>query len=264
MNPDTCAALLELNRRFYAQFAGDFSRTRRSWPPGVSRILPHLLQAANVVDVGCGNGRLLACLADAGWRGDYCGVDSSEALLAIAGGQSAEKAGITSRFLRAELTTCDSHQPPAWADPLGRDRWDAVTVLAVLHHIPGISQRARLLAACADLLRPGGILIASTWQFLGTARLKTRILPWESVGLRSEDVEPGDYLLPWGANAVSQRYCAAIDEDALREIAEAAGLAPPEFFFSDGHERNLNLYGVFWKMLREENHGDTEGTEKNK
>jgi SAM-dependent methyltransferase len=98
MNPDTCAALLELNRRFYTQFAGDFSRTRRSWPPGFSRILPHLLKAANVVDVGCGNGRLLAFLADAGWRGDYCGVDSSEALLAIAAGQSTGKSAITSRL----------------------------------------------------------------------------------------------------------------------------------------------------------------------
>jgi tRNA (uracil-5-)-methyltransferase TRM9 len=248
MNPDTCAALLELNRRFYAQFAGDFSRTRRSWPPGFGRILSQLQQAANVIDVGCGNGRLLAFLAGAGWRGDYCGVDSSEALLAIAAGQSAGKTGITSRFLCAELTTCDSHRPLAWATPLGRDRWDAVTALAVLHHIPGATQRARLLAACVDLLRPGGILIVSTWQFLGTARLNTRILPWESVGLRSEDVEPGDYLLPWGENAAGQRYCAAIDEEALRRTVEATGLTPLELFFSDGHEMNLNLYGVFRKM----------------
>jgi len=198
--------------------------------------------------MGCGNGRLLAFLADAGWRGDYCGLDSSEALIAIAAPQSAGKAGITSRFLRAELTTCDSHQPLAWADPLGRERWDAVTVLAVLHHVPGATQRARLLAACADLLRPGGILIASTWQFLGTTRLSTRILSWESAGLRSKDVEPGDTLLPWGENAAGQRYCAAIDEDALRGLGEAAGLTPLELFFSDGHERNLNLYGVFQKM----------------
>jgi 2-polyprenyl-3-methyl-5-hydroxy-6-metoxy-1,4-benzoquinol methylase len=248
MNPDTCAALLDLNRRFYAQFAGDFSRTRRSWPPGFSRILPYLQQAANVIDVGCGNGRLLAFLADAGWRGDYCGVDSSEALLAVAAEQPAEKAGITSRFRRAELTTCDSYQPLAWADQLGRDRWDAVAALAVLHHIPGATQRARLLAACADLLRPGGILMASTWQFLSATRLSRRIQPWESAGLRSEDVEPGDYLLPWGENAAGQRYCAAIDEETLQRLAQAADLTPLEFFFSDGHERNLNLYGVFQKM----------------
>jgi 2-polyprenyl-3-methyl-5-hydroxy-6-metoxy-1,4-benzoquinol methylase len=247
MNPDTCAALLELNRRFYAQFAGDFSRTRRSWPTGFSRILPHLRQAANVIDVGCGNGRLLAFLADAGWHGDYCGLDSSEALIAIAARQSAGKAGIASRFLRAELATCDSHQPLAWADLAGRDRWDAVTVLAVLHHIPGASQRIRLVTTCADLLQPGGILIASTWQFSSTARLSMRILPWESAGLRADEVEPGDHLLPWGENATGKRYCAAIDEDALRGLGEAAGLTPLELFFSDGHEKNLNLYGIFRK-----------------
>lgn len=247
MNPDTCAALLELNRRFYAQFAGDFSRTRRSWPPGFSRILPHLRPAANVLDVGCGNGRLATFLADAGWRGDYCGVDSSEALLAIAGEQSAGNTGITSRFRRAELATCDNQQPLVWTELLGREQWGGVTLLAVLHHIPGAAARGRLLAACADLLGSGGILIVSTWQFLGVSRLNTRILPWERVGLRSEDVESGDYLLPWGENAAGQRYCAAIDEEALRKIATPTGLTPLEFFFSDGHERNLNLYGVFRK-----------------
>jgi tRNA (uracil-5-)-methyltransferase TRM9 len=197
--------------------------------------------------VGCGNGRLFAFLANVGWRGDYCGVDSSEALLAIAASQTANNAGISSRFQCVELSTSDKDQPLTWTDQLGRNRWEAVAALAVLHHIPGAIQRARLLAACADLLRPGGTVIVSTWQFLGAVRLSTRILRWESVGLRAEDLEPGDYLLPWGEDAAGQRYCAAIDEETLCRLAEAAGLTPVETFFSDGHEGNLNLYGVFQK-----------------
>jgi SAM-dependent methyltransferase len=262
MNSETCAALLELNRRFYAQFAGDFARTRRSWPPGFDRILPYLWPAANIADLGCGNGRLLSFLAERGWRGRYLGVDSSAALLAIAAADAPRDAAIHARFHRAELAALDPAAPlalvPPWPPNLGgnwregRGEWDAVTALAVLHHIPGKAHRAGLLAACADLLRPGGVLVVSTWQFLTSARLSARILPWELAGIQPADVEPGDYLLPWGAAAAGQRYCAAINAEALDELAisKRTGLAHAAMFYADGHEGNLNLYGVFRKELR--------------
>jgi SAM-dependent methyltransferase len=255
MNAETCAALLELNRRFYTQFAGDFARTRRSWPLGFDLILPHLRPAANVADLGCGNGRLLSFLAERDWRGRYLGVDSSAGLLAIAAADAPHAPAIHVHFHRAELISLDGLNRPgaplALADALGRGHWDAVTALAVLHHIPGKAHRAGLLAACADLLRPGGVLVVSTWQFLTAARLNARILPWELAGVRPEEVEPGDYLLPWGEAAAGQRYCAAINADALIELADTTrtGLAHEATFYADGHEGNLNLYGVFRKAL---------------
>jgi SAM-dependent methyltransferase len=78
------SALAEINRTFYAGFAGDFARTRRGWPLGFERILPHLRSAANVLDVGCGNGRLLPFLTGHGWCGHYLGIDGSASLLASA------------------------------------------------------------------------------------------------------------------------------------------------------------------------------------
>ena len=209
--------------------------------------------AANVADLGCGNGRLLSFLAERGWRGRYLGVDSSAELLAIADAEARRlnpsAAAIHAHFHRAELASLDLAAPFALADEFGRGEWDAVTALAVLHHIPGKAHRAGLLAACADLLRPGGVLVVSTWQFLTAARLNARILPWELAGVRPEDVEPGDYLLPWGATAAGQRYCAAINAEALGELAVSArtGLAHEATFYADGHEGNLNLYGVFRK-----------------
>jgi tRNA (uracil-5-)-methyltransferase TRM9 len=232
------SALAELNRTFYAGFAGDFARTRRGWPLGFERILPHLRSAANVLDVGCGNGRLLTFLTERGWQGHYLGIDSSAGLLASAEGNLGRTHAMAG-FRQADLLS------PLWAASLAGFAPDAIACLAVLHHVPGAAHRARLVAECAELLRPGGALIISVWQFLSTPRLRARILPWLTVGLRDEDVDPGDYLLSWGGGGIGHRYCAAIDEETLCAVMTQAGLEMVETFYADGHEGNLSLYAVF-------------------
>jgi SAM-dependent methyltransferase len=257
MKPEIRTALLELNRAFYARFAGEFARTRRTWPPGFDRILPYLRPAASVLDLGCGNGRLLSFLVDRGWRGGYAGVDGSRELLAEAQAlaTTVSAPGIATCFAHADLLT------PGWQLECGAQAElarsasaaeaelphskGAITCLAVLHHMPGGEQRARFLREVTGLLAPGGKLVISTWQFMTSGRLRERVLPWETVGLRDEDVEPGDYLVAWGEGAAGHRYCAFIDRDALDGLAAQAGLSLVDAFYADGHEGNLNLYGVY-------------------
>ena len=144
MKPQTVAALLALNRQFYHHFAGEFSRTRRSWPPGYSRILPYLKSGFNVLDLGCGNGRFLLFLGDSRWTGRYVGVDSSESLLADARTTAAGHQHIPSRFVVADLLTDDWLHTARRVGP-----FDALITLAVLHHIPGRERRISFLARCA-------------------------------------------------------------------------------------------------------------------
>lgn len=238
MKPEVYAALLDVNRAFYTRFAGDFARTRQSWPPGYDAILPYLAGAANVLDLGCGNGRFLAYLAAQEWRGQYVGLDGSAGLLAEAQQMAAGLEGVTAHFALADLLT------PGWQAAAG-DPADAIVCLAVLHHIPTAASRRRILADAATLLAPGGRLIVSTWQFMTSARLRRRVLPWETVGLSADDVEAGDYLVAWGEGAAGHRYCAFIDEAELHGLAEDAGLRAVASCRADGHEGNLNLYGVY-------------------
>jgi SAM-dependent methyltransferase len=239
------SALAELNSAFYARFADDFARTRRGWPPGFERILPYLRPAANVLDVGCGNGRLLAFLAERGWRGQYLGLDNSAKLLSVACGNiDAERGQTHASFVQADLLDRD------WPLRVGAFAPDVIVSLAVLHHIPGAAGRARLVKECAELLPSAGILILSSWQFLSAPRLQARILPWTTIGLTDEDMEREDHLVAWGAGAAGRRYCAAIDRDALCNLAAKAGFSPVETFYADGHEGNLNLYGVFQLSAR--------------
>lgn len=239
MNPKIRTALAELNRAFYAEFAGDFAQTRQSWPPGFTGILPHLAPAFNVLDLGCGNGRLLRFLHEQGWRGRYVGLDGSPQLLAIAQATAGRLDGAAADFHLADLLR------PDWPAVLGNFAPQAAAVLAVLQHIPGVDARAAFVAAAAALLPPGGVLVLSTWQFLSSTRLRSHILPWSRAGLAETDVEPGDYLLSWGQRAAGQRYCAYIDEAGLHGLATAAGLEIIAAFYADGHEGNLNLYGIY-------------------
>ncbi|OIO95756.1 MAG: hypothetical protein AUK03_05010 [Anaerolineae bacterium CG2_30_64_16] len=263
MNHQTRTALAELNHAFYTQFADDFARTRRTWPPGCERILPYLRPGANVVDLGCGNGRFLRFLVAHGWLGTYVGVDNSPGLLEIAAGEMGRgptrtnadettegspiraavdaNGPIQASFIQADLLD------PNWPTRLGDLTPDVIVAIAVLHHIPGSAQRARFVADCARLLPEGGLLILTTWQFMTSPRLRARVLPWKTVGLTNDDVEPGDYLLAWGPGATGRRYCAFIDADTLCGLAARAGLTLIETYYADGHEGNLNLYGMFRK-----------------
>jgi 2-polyprenyl-3-methyl-5-hydroxy-6-metoxy-1,4-benzoquinol methylase len=196
--------------------------------------------------VACGNGRLLHFLAAEGWRGNYLGVDGSSRLLAEAQRAAPQGTGRWVAFRQVDLVSAD--WPAAASFPSGE--WpDAITALAVLHHIPGKAHRMTFLQRCAGLLPAGGTLVVSTWQFMDAPRLRSRILPWETAGLDAEALEPGDHLLSWGQGAAGLRYCAAIDEPALRALAGRAELAPVAFFSADGLEGNLNLYGVFRKSV---------------
>ncbi len=246
MDAKTRTALADLNRAFYARFAGDFARTRQSWPPGFQGILPYLASSFNVLDLGCGNGRLLLFLAEQGWRGRYLGVDSSDSLLAIARARARALAGIEAEFRLGDLLV------PGWPAVLAGFSPDAAAALAVLHHIPGADDRAAFVAATGRILPPGGHLVLSTWQFLSSPRLRSHILPWPAAGLSAADVDPGDYLLSWGQGAAGRRYCAAIGEAEISLLAAQAGLDVVSTFRADGHEGNLNLYAILRRPSLEE------------
>lgn len=105
----------------------------------IARAAPWLPDGAEVLDVGCADGALfrqLGCRLGAG-----LGVEPA---------------------LDAERTVGRSELRPGHvpdAVPPGRT-FDAVTMLAVLEHVPAPAQRA-LADACARLVRPGGVAVVT-------------------------------------------------------------------------------------------------------
>ena len=81
MDSTVAQTLVELNRRFYAEFGEDFSATRQRIQPGVRNIISRLEGNERILDLGCGNGELARTLARGGFHGEYLGLDFSLPLL---------------------------------------------------------------------------------------------------------------------------------------------------------------------------------------
>jgi tRNA (uracil-5-)-methyltransferase TRM9 len=236
VNPTTISRLLELNRQFYQTFALPFSATRQRLQPGVIKMLDQIRPEADLLDLGCGNGELAHELARCGHRGAYTGLDFSSILLDEArGGQPDDFS-----FILADLSSDN------WDAALSDNRYDAIFAFAVLHHLPGIDIRLRLLRKVRSLLKTIGRFIHSEWQFLNSPRMAARVQPWESIGLSTTDVEPGDYLLDWRQGGTGLRYVHHFSESELVDIAAQVDFHIAESFLSDGENERLGLYQV-WK-----------------
>lgn len=241
MDSAVAESLLELNRRFYDDFAPQFSQSRTPNQPGWRRLLPFLPETGRLLDVGCGQARWAQFLASQGRRLAYVGVDSSESLLAIA---RAETVGLD---LDVSLVVADI-AAPQWQQRLPDGPFAAIVALAVLHHIPDGQRRRALLAQLGSLLTDDGVLALSTWQFMNEARLRRKIVPWGAAGLASEQVEAGDYLLDWQRGGQGLRYCHLVDEAEMAALAQQAGLHVQALFYDDGRGKNLNLFAVLGKQ----------------
>jgi len=110
-------------------------RVIRDWR--VRKALPHLVKYARILDVGCGDGELCRRLAKWGVTG--FGIDSRLAA-------PSEVAGF-------ELVADEFPD----ALPKG-EAFDAITMLAVLEHVPE-AHKPEWIAACSIRLREGGVVV---------------------------------------------------------------------------------------------------------
>lgn len=225
--------LTALNNQFYQSFSEHFSATRQRLQPGVLRIIESLPPANDVLDLGCGNGQLANEISSRNFQFNYLGVDFSGGLLSDA--QNNQESSQFS-FLELDFTAED------WTDHLPLKSFDVVLCFAALHHVPGYDLRSRICRDIHYLLRPGGVFIHSNWQFLKSDRLRKRILPWSTVEIKPEELEPGDYLIDWRRGGKGQRYVHYFSEEELIKLAEESSFQILETFYSDGKEGDLSVY----------------------
>jgi 2-polyprenyl-6-hydroxyphenyl methylase/3-demethylubiquinone-9 3-methyltransferase len=105
------------------------------------------LAGKDALDVGCGGGILTEAMALAGAR--VTGIDLSDKALGVAQLHGLESGvAVDYRLIAAEAFAAEA---PA--------RYDVVTCMELLEHVP---DPASVVAACATLAKPGGIVVFAT------------------------------------------------------------------------------------------------------
>lgn len=253
MDAATIERLNQINRTFYQQIAEDFDQTRGTAWPGWERLLPYLHMPLSVLDVGCGNGRFGAFLAEKlsaishqplaiseensvlssqSSILTYHGMDSSAALLQRAHETLAALPNIDFRLEERDIIE----------NPPDTGSYDLVVLLGVLHHIPGQEQRQTFMRQLAARVKPGGLLVFAAWRFYEYERFRKRIVPW-SDDLQKQ-VEHNDYLLDWRRGTVSLRYCHYTDDAEHDALVKATGLTEIATYRADGESGDANRYSV--------------------
>ncbi len=244
MNPEIKAKLLEINQIFYQHHSGSFSATRHQVQPGVRRLIDSLQSDARIIDIGCGNGTLARHLAERGFSGEYLGVDLSADLLDDARRLLCSPPSGTYIFQKIDLAE------PNWSASIPTNNFDWLVAFAVLHHLPGADLRLETVRAFRNLISPHGRVALSVWQWQNSSRLRKRVIPWSTVGLKPDELDAGDVLLDWRAgDSPGMRYVHTFSEDRLSELAFKSGFEICDMFYSDGKMGNLALYQV-WRTAQ--------------
>lgn len=239
MNSRVFDQIIQLNKDFYEKVGEDFSSTRQSPWKGWSRVIEVLKnhfqsgERLKILDIGCGNGRLYSFLEENLGEIDYAGLDSSKILLEDA----------KAHYPAAAFKHYDVIKK---LDKIS-DRYDIVTAFGITHHIPSKEFRIKWFKNLANLVKPGGLLIFTIWDFYYDDNIR-HAKTYNPSMIDKNELEEGDYFLSWdhiGESAL--RYCHDFSDDEISSIKkslENSGMQFIDFWRSDGRDNISNEYFI--------------------
>jgi tRNA (uracil-5-)-methyltransferase TRM9 len=212
MKPELQEKLLKIVKNNYQEIASQFDVTRKKhlWPE-LETIFDNLKENESVLDVGCGNGRLLEALKNKKIK--YLGVDNSEALIKLAQKNYPENIFKVVDVLNLEKEI--------------KEKFSLVVSIAVLHHLPSRELRLKSLEQLRLVSTSGGKIIFSVWNLWPNKKFRKYLLKniWQKITFKTK-LDFGDLLFPWKnshGEEVSERYYHAFTKRELTKDLQLAG-----------------------------------------
>ncbi len=182
--------------------AEDFNRTRQM-PWGELIVLTERVKEGdNLLDLGCGNGRLLKALPDVNFT--FLGVDANAFLI-----QQAQQDFPDSNFEIGEMPELK----------LEENSYDKVFLIASFHHLIDHQERILMLEKIYASLKPGGSLMMTNWN-VWQPRYWKYIFKWFWKKLAWNDL-----FIPWKgqSNNWVWRYYHGFTQSELERLLQSVG-----------------------------------------
>jgi len=228
MDKNTQKELSKIVKQNYETDAETFNLTRnkKNWPP-ILELLKYVEDGNSVLDVGCGNGRLLEILAEKKIK--YVGVDLSAGLINICQQKYPNYKFAVSDILNlGELPEYD---------------FDFVFCVAVLHHLPGEDSRLTALRQLKNKIKTDGKIILTAWNMWPLSKYRKLIFKFALLKMiKKNNLDFGDILFDWRApnSQMSKRYYHAFRKGELKRLVKKAGLKI-ESYYKDKYNYYLVL-----------------------
>ncbi len=216
MNKKTQKELLEIVKNNYEEIVDKYNETRKKHLMPLWGVLvnycENIKEGSTVLDVGCGNGRLLEAFGDK--HVDYLGVDSSNELL-----EKAEENHPDKKFIYGDVLQLGN---------ISQINFDYIFSIAAFHHLPGKDLQIAALKQLKNKISLNGEIVITVWNMW--SQKKFRKLIWKYFLLKllgKNKMDMGDILFDWKNNqaeAISRRYYHAFIKIGLRRVAKKAGL----------------------------------------
>ncbi len=189
-------------RESYDAIAEEFHQTRqkRVWPE-LELLAKYVQPDSRILDLGCGNGRLLKALSTV--NVSYHGIEANKYLIEQARSHWPER-----DFQLGELPEVD----------LGQEKYQAIFMIAVFQHLVDRQERAVTLKNIYDALESGGYLLMTNWWLWQPRYLKDY---WHWMGRK---ISWNDFFVSWGSSEQKHwRYYHAFTTRELRQLLLSTG-----------------------------------------
>jgi len=233
MDKTTSDNLLRIVHDNYNDIAADFNMTRKKeiWPE-IASLASDIKDGDKVLDLGCGNGRLIETIKDQ--KTDYLGIDNSEELIKLARVNYPEY-----RFIVSDILNLDR------AEEIKGRKFNYIFCLATLQHLPSRELRVKAVKEMSKFMGINGKIVISNWNMW--SQRKYRHLIFKTLFNRiigNNKLEFGDVLFPWKnsrGEIKSQRYYHAFRKKELLGLAYEVGF------------KNVNIYKDnynYWLIIK--------------
>lgn len=150
-------------KTIYNSIAEEFSASRVFPWEELQVFIPYIEDNFKVLDLGCGNGRLLKVLQESNKKFDYLGLDFADNLI-----EAAKKQFPDFSFQVADMESLN----------LAPQSFDMIFLIASFHHLQTKKARKKVLANIYQALKPDGLLFMTNWDLRQKKYLKNFFNQW--------------------------------------------------------------------------------------